>query len=143
MYPVGAWSPGRYPGSVSKPKKSQVMKPSTAAQKLDVYLPATPPEFQDGMVSREELDELQRHPPQWLVDLRRNGPHPRSVVAARLRVSNSALARAGITDPLTTEQIAALVADPPPWLMQERAKLAETRREERRLKEQRLTEQSR
>lgn len=133
--------PGRpadgYPDSVSKPKKSQVMKPSTAALKLEVYLPATPPEFQDGMVSREELVELQRNPPQWLADLRRDGPHPRHVVAARLRVSNSGLARGGITEPLTTEQIAALVADPPPWLTQERATHAEVLREQRRLHDQR------
>lgn len=113
------------------------MKPSTAAVKLDVYLPATPPEFQDGAVSREELDELQRNPPQWLTDLRRNGPHPRNVVAARLRVSNSGLARAGIAEPLTTEQIAALIAEPPPWLMRERATHAEARREQQRLQERR------
>jgi hypothetical protein len=118
---------------VSKPKKSQVMKPSTAALKLDVYLPATPQEFQDGMVSREELDEMQHNPPQWLADLRRDGPHPRNVVAARLRVSNSGLARGGITDPLTTEQIAALAADPPEWLTRERETHAENKREERRL----------
>ncbi len=120
---------------MSKPKKSQVMKPSTAALKLEVYLPATPREFQEGMVSREELDELQRNPPQWLVDLRRDGPHPRHVVAARLRVSNSGLTRGGITDPLTTAQIAALVADPPPWLIRERETHAETQRELRRLQE--------
>jgi hypothetical protein len=122
---------------VSKPKKSQLMKPATAAQKLDVYLPATPREFQEGLVSREELDELQRNPPQWLVDLRRNGPHPRNVVAARLRVSNSGLARGGITEPLTTAQIAALVADPPTWLTRERETHAEVRREQRRLQERR------
>jgi hypothetical protein len=122
---------------VSKPKKSQVMKPATAAAKLDVYLPATPREFQEGLVSREEFDELQRNPPQWLVDLRRNGPHPRNVVAARLRVSNSGLARGGITEPLTTAQIAALVADPPPWLTRERETHAEVRREQRRLQERR------
>jgi hypothetical protein len=126
---------GRYPGSVSKPKKSQVMKPSTAALKLDVYLPATPPEFRDGVVSREELDELQRNAPQWLADLRRDGPHPRNVVAARLRVSNSGLARGGITEALTTEQIAALIADPPEWLTRERATHAEVQREQRRLRE--------
>jgi hypothetical protein len=120
---------------VSKPKKSQVMKPSTAALKLDVYLPATPPEFQEGVVSREELDELQRNPPQWLADLRRDGPHPRNVVAARLRVSNSGLARGGITEALTTAQIAALIADPPPWLTRERATYAEVQREQRRLRE--------
>jgi hypothetical protein len=120
---------------VSKPKKSQLMKPSTAALKLDVYLPATPPEFQEGVVSREELDELQRKPPQWLADLRRDGPHPRNVVAARLRVSNSGLARGGITEPLTTAQIAALVTDPPQWLIRERATHAEVQREQRRLRE--------
>jgi hypothetical protein len=87
------------------------------------------------LVSREELYELQRNPPQWLVDLRRDGPHPRNVVAARLRVSNSGLARGGVTEPLTTAQIAALVADPPPWLIRERATHAEMRRERRRLQE--------
>jgi hypothetical protein len=120
---------------VSKPKKSQVMKPSTAALKLEVYLPATPREFQEGSVSREELYELQRNPPQWLADLRRDGPHPRNVVAARLRVSNSGLARGGVTEPLTTAQIGALVADPPPWLIRERATHAEMRREQQRLQE--------
>lgn len=124
-------------GSVSKPKKSQVMKAATAALKLDVYLPATPREFQDRLISREELDELQRNPPQWLVDLRRDGPHPRSVVAARLRVSNSGLARGGVTQPLTTAQIAALAADPPEWLVRERATHAEVLREQRRLRERR------
>jgi hypothetical protein len=134
---VRGWLPGRYPHRVSKPKKSQVMKPATAALKLDVYLPATPREFQDGFVSREELNELQRNPPQWLVDLRRNGPHPRNVVAARLRVSNSGLTRGGITQALTTEQIAALLADPPPWLTRERATYADVKREQRRLQERR------
>jgi hypothetical protein len=56
-------------------------------------------------------------------------------VAARLRVSNSGLARGGITEPLTTAQIAALIADPPAWLVQERERHAEVRREQRRLRE--------
>jgi hypothetical protein len=129
--------PARYPHAVSRPKKSQAMKPSTAAQKLDLYLPATPREFQEGPVSREELEELRRNPPQWLVELRRDGPHPRNVVAARLRVSNSGLARGGITEPLTTAQIAALVADPPAWLVQERERHEEVRREQQRLRERR------
>lgn len=128
---------GRYPDPVTKPRQTQLMKPSTAAQKLEVYLPATPRDFQEGSVSREEFDELQRHPPQWLVDLRRDGPHPRSVVAARLRVSNSGLGRAGVTGALTTAQIAALAADPPPWLVRERETHAEARREQQRLKERR------
>ncbi|GAA2371594.1 DUF5997 family protein [Dactylosporangium salmoneum] len=123
--------------AVSKAKKPQVMKPATAAQKLDVYLPATPREFQDRLVSRDELDELQRNPPEWLVDLRRDGPHPRNVVAARLRVSNSGLARGGVTEALTTEEIAALAADPPEWLVRERESFAEVRREQRRLQERR------
>jgi hypothetical protein len=50
-------------------------------------------------------------------------------------VSNSGLARAGITEPLTTEQIAALIADPPPWLTRERETHAEARREQQRLRE--------
>ncbi|GAA1035772.1 DUF5997 family protein [Virgisporangium ochraceum] len=111
------------------------MKPATAAQKLDVYLPATPKEFQEGQISREELAELQRNPPQWLVDLRRGGPHPRNVVAALLRVSNSGLARGGVTEELTTASIEALAADPPEWLVRERETHAETRREEQRLKD--------
>jgi hypothetical protein len=123
--------------AVRKPRKSQVMKAATAASKLDVYLPATPREFQDRLVSREELDELQRNPPQWLVDLRRDGPHPRNVVAARLRVSNSGLARGGITGALTTAEIQALAADPPEWLILERESFAEVRREEQRLRERR------
>jgi hypothetical protein len=120
---------------VGKPKKSQVMKPATAAQKLDVYLPATPTEFQENPISRDDFNELQRNPPQWLVDLRRDGPHPRTVVAARLRVSNSGLARAGITEALTTASIEALLADPPEWLTRERETHAETRREQQRLRE--------
>ncbi|MEV8514611.1 DUF5997 family protein [Dactylosporangium sp. NPDC051484] len=122
---------------MSKSKQPQLMKPATAAQKLDVYLPATPQEFQERQVSRDELDELQRNPPQWLADLRRDGPHPRSVVAARLRVSNSGLTRGGITEALTTAQIAALAADPPEWLVRERESFAEVRREQRRLQERR------
>ncbi|MEV4416699.1 DUF5997 family protein [Catellatospora sp. NPDC049609] len=124
---------------MSKPKKSQAMKPATAAEKLDVYLPATPKEFQEGLISREELDEMQRNPPQWLADLRRDGPHPRNVVAARLRVSNSGLARGGVTEALTTAQIAALAADPPAWLTRERETYAEVQREQRRLQERRET----
>ncbi|GAB4054449.1 DUF5997 family protein [Catellatospora paridis] len=120
---------------MTKPKKSQLMKPATAALKLDIYLPATPQEFQESLVSREDLDELQRNPPQWLSDLRREGPHPRNVVAARLRISNSGLARAGMTEALTTAQIADLAANPPEWLVRERATHAETQREQRRLQE--------
>ncbi|UGQ13336.1 DUF5997 family protein [Yinghuangia sp. ASG 101] len=116
-------------------KTAQTMKPATAAKKLGVYLPATPEEFREGVVSRDELNALQAEPPAWLAELRRNGPHPRPVVAARLGVSISGLARGGIAEALTTEQIDALKADPPAWLREERLIAAEVRREEARLQE--------
>jgi hypothetical protein len=116
-------------------KTTQTMKPATAAKKLGVYLQATPAEFQEGVVSRTELNALQADPPEWLLDLRRNGPHPRPVVAAKLGISIAGLARGGITDPLTTEQIDALRNDCPKWLLQERATQAEVRREAVRIKE--------
>src|SRR5690554_517255 len=114
--------------------KPQTMKPQTAARKLGVLLSATPAEFQDGDVSRDELDELQADPPQWLAELRRNGPHPRQEVARRLNVSVSGLARGGITEPLSTEQIKSLLAEMPAWLEAERATHAQVRAEEARLK---------
>jgi hypothetical protein len=116
-------------------KTPQTMKPSTAAKKLGVYLEATPPEFQDGVVSRDELNALQADAPEWLRELRRNGPHPRPVVAARLGVSIGGLARAGITEALTTEQIDAIKTENPGWLRRERATQAEFREETARLKE--------
>jgi uncharacterized protein DUF5997 len=115
-------------------KTPQTMKPATAAKKLGVYLEATPAEFQEGVVTRDELNSLQADPPEWLRDLRRNGPHPRPVIAARLRVSISGLTRGGITEALTTEQIDAVKAESPDWLVQERATQAEVRKEEARVK---------
>ncbi|MFF1476870.1 DUF5997 family protein [Streptomyces sp. NPDC058301] len=114
---------------------AQTMKPATAAKKLGVYLEATPAEFQEGVVSRTELNALQADPPQWLQELRRNGPHPRPVVAAKLGVSIAGLARGGVTDALTTEQIDALKQDNPEWLQKERATQAEVRKEAVRIKE--------
>ncbi|MFD8500802.1 DUF5997 family protein [Amycolatopsis sp. NPDC059657] len=116
-------------------KTPQTMKPATAAKKLGVYLEATPGEFQEGVVSRDELNALQADPPEWLRDLRRNGPHPRPVMAAKLGISIGGLARGGITDPLTTEQIDALKAESPGWLERERATQAEVRKEAVRAKE--------
>ncbi|ORT56444.1 DUF5997 family protein [Streptomyces sp. CB03238] len=116
-------------------QSTQTMKPATAAKKLGVYLEATPAEFQEGVVSRAELAALQTDPPEWLRELRRNGPHPRPVVAAKLGISISGLARGGITDPLTTEQIDALKAEGPEWLVRERAVQAEVRKEAVRIKE--------
>jgi hypothetical protein len=117
-------------------KTPQTMKPATAAKKLGVYLQATPADFQEGVVSREELNSLQADPPEWLRELRRTGPHPRAVVAAKLGVSISGLARAGITEALTTDQIEALKSENPDWLQHERAIQADVRKEAARLKEQ-------
>ncbi|MHC3467837.1 DUF5997 family protein [Streptomyces sp. 7R007] len=113
---------------------TQTMKPATAAKKLGVYLEATPAEFREGVVSRAELAELQANPPEWLRELRAKGPHPRPVVAAKLGVSISGLARGGITEPLTTEQIEALKQEGPEWLVKERATQAEVRKEAARIK---------
>lgn len=114
---------------------TQTMKPATAAKKLGVYLEATPAEFQEGVVSRSELAALQTDPPEWLQELRHNGPHPRPVVAAKLGVSIAGLARGGVTDPLTTEQIEELKKELPAWLRKERATQAEVRQEAVRIKE--------
>ncbi|GAA1232941.1 DUF5997 family protein [Prauserella halophila] len=115
-------------------KTTQTMKPATAAKKLEVHLESTPAEFQEGVVSRDELNALQSDPPEWLRNLRRNGPHPRQVVAAKLGISISGLARAGLLDPLTTEQINALKDENPEWLQRERATHAEVKKEEARVK---------
>ncbi|MFF2183984.1 DUF5997 family protein [Streptomyces sp. NPDC058155] len=114
---------------------TQTMKPATAAKKLGVYLEATPADFQEGVVSRGELNALQADPPEWLVELRREGPHPRPVVAAKLGVSIAGLARGGVTEALTTEQIDALKGELPAWLRRERATQAEVRKESVRIKE--------
>ncbi|MEU9609260.1 DUF5997 family protein [Streptomyces sp. NPDC048057] len=116
-------------------QSTQTMKPATAAKKLGVYLEATPAEFREGVVSRDELNALQTDPPAWLRDLRREGPHPRPVIAAKLGISISGLARGGVTEALTTEQIEALKQESPEWLVRERATQAEVRKEAARLKD--------
>ncbi|MGW1839103.1 DUF5997 family protein [Streptomyces sp. NPDC002067] len=121
---------------------TQTMKPATAAKKLGVYLQATPAAFQEGVVTRAELNALQAEPPQWLAELRRNGPHPRPVVAAKLGVSIAGLARGGVTEPLTTEQIEALKQEQPEWLVRERATQAEVRKETVRIKEKQAAERA-
>ena len=113
---------------------AQSMKPATAAKKLDVYLPATPAEFQENPTTRAELTALQEDPPQWLKDLRKNGPHPKNLVAAKLGVSIAALARNEVENAMTTEQIDALLEEKPPWLIAERESFQEVLREQRRLK---------
>ncbi|MET8944460.1 DUF5997 family protein [Streptomyces sp. NPDC004542] len=122
---------------------TQTMKPATAAKKLGVYLPATPAEFQEGVVTRAELNELQADPPEWLRELRRTGPHPRPVVAAKLGVSIAGLARGGVTEALTTEQIEALNQTRPQWLEKERATQAEVRKEAVRIKQKKAEQAER
>lgn len=117
-------------------KTPQTMKPETAAKKLGVYLPATPEDFRNNPVTREQLNELLASPPEWLVELRKNGPHPRIEVARKLGVSVSGLARAEMNDAaLTTAEITALLEAPPAWLVTERATQAEVRAENSRINE--------
>ncbi|MFC8089840.1 DUF5997 family protein [Streptomyces sp. NPDC057301] len=126
-------------------QSTQTMKPATAAKKLGVYLEATPAEFREGVVTRAELNALQADPPAWLQELRANGPHPRPVVAEKLGVSIAGLARGGVTEALTTEQIEAVKQEQPEWLVKERATQAEVRKEAARLKQrdaERAAEQS-
>ncbi|CCK31977.1 hypothetical protein BN159_7598 [Streptomyces davaonensis JCM 4913] len=122
---------------------TQTMKPATAAKKLGVYLDATPADFREGVVSRAELNAFQADPPQWLRELRRTGPHPRPVVAAKLGVSIAGLARGGITEALTTDQIEALKQEEPEWLRKERATQAEVRKESARIKQKQAEQAAR
>lgn len=57
------------------------------------------------------------------------------MVAAKLGISIAGLARGGITDALTTEQVDALKDEMPEWLQKERATQAEVRKETARIKE--------
>lgn len=107
----------------------RAMKAETAAKKLGLYLPATPQEFQDNAVTHAQLREYQNNPPEWMAELRRTGPHPRAVVAQKLGISNTALKRAEITQPLTTAEIKALLEEMPEWLATARAQMAEHRAE--------------
>lgn len=109
------------------------MKPATAAKKLGVFLPATPADFQERPITRDELNGLLESPPQWLIDLRLNGPHPRQEVARKLGVSSSGLTRAGVTGALTTAEITELLQQKPEWLVRERQIQADVRAENARI----------
>ena len=121
----------------------QKMKPITAAKKLGIYLPAAPEEFQTAWLTRAQLADLETHPPEWLHTLRREGPHPRPVVAGRLGVSIAGLIRAGADEALTTAEIDALRDDPPTWLEQERRVHQEVVAEEERVRQQRAKQSPR
>lgn len=103
------------------------MRAQTAAKKLGIYLPAAPEEFQNTAVTHAQLRELQTNPPEWLAELRRTGPHPRSVVAQKLGISVTALKKNELDRPLTTAEITALLQDQPEWLRQARTAHAEAR----------------
>ena len=89
---------------------------------------------QENPITRSELAALQADPPQWLEDLRKNGPHPKNLVAAKLGISIAALARNGVDDTLTTERIEQLLEEKPEWLVAERESYQEVLRAQRRLK---------
>lgn len=57
-------------------------------------------------------------------------------MARKLGVSNTGLARADVSDSLDAEQIAALLADPPEWLIRERENYATVLKENERIKAQ-------
>lgn len=117
------------------------MKPATAAKKLGIYLPATPQDFQDSTVTRSQLLELSSNPPGWLVELRANGPHPRSVVAHKLGISVSGLTRAGAPDVMTSSEIKSLLEKKPEWLVVERASQAAVHDENARIKTEHAAKQ--
>ncbi|MET8774882.1 DUF5997 family protein [Nocardia sp. NPDC050713] len=119
---------------MSPDKKPQMMKPLTAADKLGIYLPAAPEEFRNSPISRADLDRLRTDPPEWLTELRRTGPFPRDITARKLGISNSGLARGGVSDALTADEITALLADPPEWLTRERENYQAVLRENERVK---------
>ncbi|MDI9930104.1 DUF5997 family protein [Rhodococcus sp. IEGM 1354] len=120
---------------MSPENKQQTLKPLTAANKLGIYLPAAPEEFQNSMISRSELDALRSDPPQWLTDLQTDGPFPRDVIAKKLGVSIAGLARGGVTEALTSVEIEELIASPPQWLVRERRTQIQVRKDAERIKE--------
>lgn len=110
------------------------MKPTTAAKKLGIYLPATPADFQENDVTRSSFLALQTTPPEWLAELRRTGPHPRPVVAHKLGISISGLVRGNVDEALTTVEIKAMLEAMPDWLVEERARQSAVRDEAQRVK---------
>lgn len=118
------------------------MKPATAAKKLNIYLPATPQEFQDGELTREQFLELQGNPPAWLLELRKEGPHPRQEVARKLGISTSGLARAGAPDVMTSAEIKGLLEQKPEWLVVERSTHAAVQDDNARIKTERAAKDS-
>jgi len=123
----GWMSADRMAGVSTSEKSGPPMKPMTAAKKLGIYLPAAPQSFQDTPLSHDEFVALQNNPPEWLEELRREGPHPRPEVARKLGITITALKNNGVDKPLTTADIKALLENQPDWLRQARRQLAEER----------------
>lgn len=115
-------------GADAAAPSSTAMKPQTAAKKLGIHLPACPPEFRNGGISHAQLRSLQHEPPQWLQQLRLEGPHPRAEVARKLGISVNAV-KTHLDKALTTAEIKELLQDQPEWLSKARTQLAESRRE--------------
>ncbi len=103
------------------------MKPQTAAKKLNIYLPAAPEHFRETPLTHDEFVALQADPPEWLRQLRREGPFPRAEVARKLGVTITALKAGDADRPYTAEEIRALLDDQPEWLRSARAALAARR----------------
>lgn len=122
---------------MSRAKSPQLLKPATAAQKLGIYLPAAPESFRETPISREQLNDYLQNPPEWMLELKKHGPHPRAEVAHKLGISNSGLARSGVDGALTTAEISALLTQPPEWLVRERATQAAVHEENARVKAER------
>ena len=110
-----------------KVSKGPKMKPMTAAKKLGIYLPAAPEEFQNTPLAHEEFVELQQNPPEWLQQLRLEGPHPRPEVARKLGITITALRKNELNKPLTTAEIKELLENQPEWLREARKSLAANR----------------
>ena len=71
--------------------------------------------------------ELQQNPPEWLQQLRLEGPHPRPEVARKLGITITALRKNDLDKPLTTAEIKELLENQPEWLREARKSLAENR----------------
>ena len=88
-----------------------------------------PEEFQANAVTHAQLRDLQENPPEGLATLRREGPHPRPVVAQKLGISVTALKKNEMDRPLTTAEIKELLSAMPEWLEAARKAHAEERKE--------------
>ncbi|OFP25673.1 hypothetical protein HMPREF3147_09735 [Corynebacterium sp. HMSC05D03] len=118
------------PNNETQQPSGTAMRAQTAAKKLGIYLPATPEEFQANAVTHAQLRDLQENPPEWLANLRREGPHPRPVVAQKLGISVTALKKNEMDRPLTTAEIKELLSAMPEWLEAARKAHAEERSNE-------------